>query len=261
MNYGMTLSAAGVLTSMHRLDVAANNLANASTTSFKPDWVLTKARDPERLLGTVPDAPPQAILEQLGGGLAIRPTLTDLRQGDLRTTSNPLDVALNGQGFMVVRDRSGSLALTRDGRLEIDADGRLVMVSGGRRVLDADGDEIQLDRHRPVTIFENGTISQGGRELTQMALVNAQATELRKLGDGLYATRALNTITRRAGLPPMPGADVRVVQSAIEESSVDPVSELVNVMKATRTFEAGTNMIRQQDQISRRSLEAFGRFG
>lgn len=260
MNYGMTLSAAGVLTSMHRLDVAANNLANASTTSFKPDWVIMQARDPERLLGTVPDAPPQPILERLGGGLAIRPTLTDLRQGGIRTTSNPLDLALNGQGFMVVRDRSGTLALTRDGRLELDSEGRLVMASGGRFVLDEDGEEIRVDRNRPLTIFEDGTISQGGLEVTQLALVNAPAASLRKLGDGLYATNALNAVSRRTGLPPMPRAEARVVQSAIEESAVDPVTELVSVMKATRAFEAGTTMIRQQDQISRRALDAFGRF-
>lgn len=260
MNYGTTLSAAGVLTSMHRLDVAANNLANAQTTAFKPDWVITSARLPERLMGTVPDASPKQLLEQLGGGVLQSPTISDQRQGSVRTTTRPLDVALDGAGFMIARDRSGALSLTRDGRLEIDANGRLVMASGGRAVLDSAGDEIELDRHRPITIFEDGTISQGAGIVAQIALVNSPAASLRKQGDGLYTTDALNRVSRRAGLPALPRADARLVQAAIEESAVDPVSQLVEVMKATRSFEVGTNLIRQQDQISRKSLETFGRF-
>jgi len=260
MNYGSTLSAAGVLTSMHRLDVAANNLANSSTTAFKPDWVIARARDPERLSGSMPGATPQDLLERLGGGVAINPTLSDQRQGGFRTTSRPLDIALDGAGFLVVRDRSGALALTRDGRLELDASGRLVTASGGRPLLDGDGNEIRLDAARPLKIFDDGSISQGAGILTQLALVGADPRSLRKLGDGLYTTPALNTVSRRSGLPTLPAADARVMQAALEESVVDPVSELVGVMKSTRAFEAGTNLIRQQDQISRRSLEAFGRF-
>lgn len=260
MNYATALSAAGVLTNMHRLDVAANNLANASTTAFKPDWVISSARDPARLAGAVPDASPREVLERLGGGVFIRPTLSNQRQGGLRTTSRPLDVALDGPGFMIVRDRSGALSLTRDGRLEIAADGRLVTASGGRAVLDDDGEVIELDRHRPLTIFDDGSISQGRGIVATIALVDAPTESLRKQGDGLYTTDALGRVSRRSGLPALAPSTARLVQSAVEESAVDPVSELVDVMKATRGFEAGTNLIRQQDQISRKSLETFGRF-
>ena len=260
MNYGTTLSAAGVLTSMHRLDVAANNLANATTTAFKPDWVIARERSPERLTGRVPGAPPQPILERLGGGIQINPTRTDFRQGGFRTTSKPLDLALNGAGFMVVRDRQGALALTRDGRLELDATGRLVMANSGATVLNRDGDPIVIDRSRPITVFEDGTISQGEGTLSQLALVDVASQALRKRGDGLYTADALNSVIRRNGLPPLPEASATVVQAAVEESAVDPISELVSVMKSTRAFEAGTNLIRQQDQITRRSMEAFGRF-
>jgi flagellar basal body rod protein FlgG len=222
--------------------------------------VIARARDPERMAGSVPDAPPHAILERLGGGIAINPTLTDLKQGGLRTTSRPLDVALDGPGFLMVRDPRDGLALTRDGRLTLDGSGRLVTTSGGRPVLDDSGDEIMLDRSRPITIFEDGNVSQGNDPVAQIALVDAAARSLRKLSDGLYTTDALNVVARRSGLPPLPPSSAKLVQSALEESAVDPVSELVGVMKSTRSFEAGTNLLRQQDQITRRSLEAFGRF-
>jgi len=260
VNYGMTLSAAGVLTSMHRLDVAANNLANAGTTAFKPDWVIARARDPERMSGSVAGAAHQPLLERLGGGISINPTLSDQRQGGFRTTSRPLDVALDGPGFMIVRDRQDGLALTRDGRMELDATGRLVTASDGRAVLDTNGDEIALDPNRPIKIFDDGSMTQGDGIVAQLALLDADPRSLRKLGDGLYTTNALNTITRRAGLPPLPASNARVLQAATEESAVDPVVELVGVMKSTRAFEAGTNLLRQQDQIARRALEAFGRF-
>lgn len=262
MNYGSALAAAGVLSSMHRLDVAAANLANAETVAFKPDTVVTMARMPERGTAAVPGVEPKWILEKLGGGVAIAPTRPDLRQGAIKTTTRALDVALDGNGFMAVRDANGRLAFTRDGRLDLDTQGRLVMAVGGRPLLDRNGQPIQLDPARPVVIDESGTITQGEREVAQLAIMDVPATALHKVGDGLWSLDA-SALPRAAGRDPLqalPPAPARLMQAALEQSTVDPVTQLVDVMKATRAFQAGTEMLRQNDATTRRSIEAFGRF-
>src|SRR5690606_13067862 len=74
MDYGLYLSAAGVLTNMHRTDVHANNLANVATTGFKPDFAVIRQRLPERLEDNIADVPAHELLERLGGGVLVDPT-------------------------------------------------------------------------------------------------------------------------------------------------------------------------------------------
>jgi flagellar hook-basal body protein len=149
MNYGLYVSAAGALTSLHRQDVVANNLANLNTVGFKPDSVFTKTRLPERLESGQSFADPQYLLEQLGGGQHLHPTFISFRQGDLAETHNDLDVAIMGEGFFAVQAGSGpdSIRLTRDGRFTLNTDGELVMSTSGMRVLDVNDEPIRLNRN------------------------------------------------------------------------------------------------------------------
>ena len=126
MNYGMYLSAAGVLTNMHRMDVMANNLANLGTVGFKADEVTFMTRAPERLdpgalsmMGGEP-ADPQWMLERLGGGQWAAPSRIDLRQGSLQRTGGNLDAAIEGDGFFVVGSEDAP-RLTRDTRCHLPA--------------------------------------------------------------------------------------------------------------------------------------------
>src|SRR5690606_21363941 len=139
MDYGLYLSAAGVLTNMHRTDVHANNLANVATTGFKPDFAVIRQRLPERLEDNIADVPAHELLERLGGGVLVDPTRSDFTQGRLETSDQPLDLALQGDGFFVVDSGRGEdderLRLSRDGRFTIDARGTLVRSTDGLPVL------------------------------------------------------------------------------------------------------------------------------
>ena len=133
MNYGLYLAAGGTMTSMHRLEVAANNLANANTTGFKPDLAVSQARLPARLNDAAMAAPPRELLEQLGGGHWLGASRFDLSQGPLEATDNALDVAIDGEGFFVVASDGQSQALlTRDGRFTLNDRGELVSSASGR---------------------------------------------------------------------------------------------------------------------------------
>ena len=102
------------------------------------------------------------------------PTRLDPSQGSLTETSNDLDVAIEGEGYLVVRTGLGAgpedIRLTRDGRLSITAKGELVMTSTGMRVLNTANQPVRLDRTGKVQIRSNGDVVQGGRVQTTIQL-------------------------------------------------------------------------------------------
>ncbi len=136
MNYGLYVSAAGALSNLHRQDVITNNLVNVETIGFKPDMVVFRQRLPQRVSSGAP-IEPQLLLERLGGSPTLNPTHLDLTQGSLIDTGDDLDLAINGEGFFVVKSADGQMRLTRDGRFTMDARGTLVTAGGGLQVLDA----------------------------------------------------------------------------------------------------------------------------
>src|SRR6185503_10320423 len=110
MIYGLYLSAAGVMTNAYRQDVISNNLANAETIGFKKDLARfqqrrTEAEERGDESGT------NALLENIGGGVFASPTHVDLSQGEIESSSNNLDVALEGSGYFAVSDH-GTTRLT-----------------------------------------------------------------------------------------------------------------------------------------------------
>ena len=157
MIYGLYLSATGVMTNSYRQDVIANNLANSETVGFKRDLARFQERKTalqERGGGGDWSDP---LLEKLGGGVLAMPTLVDTQQGDLEPTGNPLDVAIQGDGYFAVDSTSGK-HLTRDGRFMTNRDGNLILSTDqGQHVLDDQGKPIKLgNRRAQVSIAGDG---------------------------------------------------------------------------------------------------------
>lgn len=251
MNYGLYLSATGVLTAMHRQDVLANNLANVETTGFKPDLVLTRQRDAARL-EQASALSPALMLEMLGGGHLLEPTRPNLTQGALESTGSPLDLAIEGEGFLVVQGAGENDALlTRDGRLSRAADGTLVLAANGRAVLDVNGRSIRLAETGAVTIDGAGVIRQDGAEVAQLDLRSAPADGLAKIGQNLFRFDG-----DLAALPP---ADAAVRQGFIEGSAVDPITTLNALIGATRAITANSKLMQYHDFLSGQAIGTFGR--
>jgi len=251
MNYGMYLSAAGVQTSLHKQDVYANNLANANTVGFKPDTVVTRERLIERLEDPHLMVSPHWLLEQLGGGQLVEPTRVMLRQGSLVRTGNDLDIALEGNGFLTVRDRQGETALTRDGRLTVDDSGLLVMTTTGLPVLNDAGEPITITPDVPLTIDSDGAIRQEDVLVDQLALVQPDdPTALRKQGENLFRLDG-NTTT----LP----SDVAVRQGFVESSAVDPVKAMMAMTGAAKAVQSNARMMQYHDQTLNNLFSRVGR--
>ncbi len=247
MLVGLYMSAAGLQAQEYRQTITANNLANSQTTGFKRDLAMVQARqnafreDPSMASYRFP-APP-ALLNQ-GGGVSVLPSIMEMSQGMLQQTGNKTDLALEGQGFFTIQGATaGQQQLTRDGRFLINNDGTLVTANTGRPVLDASGQKITLNPQLPVFVSSNGQITQttDGSAGVQLGIVElTDPSKLQKLGGNALAA------TDPAALTPAKSTIVR--QGSLEASSVDPITEMINMMEGQRVFEANAKMISMQDQ-------------
>lgn len=254
MNTGYNLAATGILTSMFRQDVAANNLANIETPGFKVDAVSTIARKSAREEDGLDDLPSNRMLERLGAGVLLAPMMTLFDQGPLEKTTNPLDLAVRGDGFFMVEGRDGGKRLTRDGRMTLDADGRLVLAAEGLPVLDKGGGEIELDPRRPITVRNDGVILQGGRKMATLGFVDVpDRSVLQKEGVGLWGFQRPG---QDRALKPARG---EIVQSALEKSSADPVKMMMMVTDAAGATAAAGRMATIHDDLMNRAINSLGR--
>jgi flagellar basal-body rod protein FlgG len=256
MSYGLQISASGVMTAMYRQDVFANNLANMDTAGFKPDVPSTRAREAVRQEDGVLSLPSNALLERLGAGTLLNPNRISFANGPLRDTGNPLDVALQGDGFFVVRAASDggndAVRLTRDGRFTRNSSGQLVMAAGGLPVLDDGGNPITLGPGK-VTIAGDGTISQNNEPVAKLNLVQpVDPSQLRKQGHSLF--EASSDVI--GSLAPATGS---LRQFAYEDSAADEVRSLMQMTSASREVDSNVAMIQQHDRMMDRAINVLGR--
>jgi len=257
MNYGLQISASGAMTAMYRQDVFSNNLANGTTAGFKPDIPSARQRDSARVEDDVDFLPSDELLERLGGGLQMMPNRTKFDQGGLESASSPLDLAIEGEGFFVVRDDTDSsgdsLRMTRDGRFTRDARGRVVSATSGMPLLDTNHRPITLSDVGDITVDGDGTVSQDGKAVARIQFVTfPDKNQIHKRGNGVFSAPP-NAMSSRQP------ADGLIKQFMIESSAVDEVSSIMQITGAGRDFESNMNMISAADRMMDRAINTFGR--
>jgi flagellar basal-body rod protein FlgF len=257
MNYGLQMAASGVLTSLYRQDVLTNNLANGTTVGFKPDFPSTRPRDAARIEDDLPLMPSNALLERLGAGVLLNPNRVSFEQGSLNVTNAPLDVAIQGDGFFVVRDETDSssdrVRLTRDGRFMTDAQGRMVMSTTGMAIMDSGNRPIYLNGSGPVTISADGTVKQGNDTVGHIYIAGvARKEDLTKLGNSLFQAPASALAGRRT-------ATGTLQQGALESAAVDEVSAIMQITAASRAVESNIGMAQYADRMMDRAINSLGR--
>ncbi len=224
-----------------RMEIAANNLANISTTGFRADMLITEevSRSPARSA----DAPQDIrFVRDLTVG-------RDTRQGALNVTGEAFDLALEGEGFFVVMGPAG-IAYTRNGAFTLNGEGALV-TQDGFPVLDSGGAPIQFDPEgeRPV-IGPDGAISVGENEVGRVgAALFDRPGALERMGDSLWT----------AGDQTANPFEGRIVQGALEQSNVQPVLELTRIIEISRAYENAARIVASADQTRQRALERLGR--
>jgi flagellar basal body rod protein FlgG len=202
------------------MDVVANNLANASTHGFKPDRTFFTLFNKAKGAG---------LPKQLNDGTVVGNRGTNLDQGALIASGRPLDVALQGPGFLVVRSPQGEL-LTRDGRLKLGQDGQLQAMDG-LPLLGKGGQPLTVDPAAGrVTIAADGSVQQGGATVGQL--------ELRDVANPLGLKKIGNSRFDAANAQPQPASpNTTLAQGHLEQSGVDMPSAMVEMIKTNRLFE------------------------
>lgn len=238
MPYGLYIAAEGASAQNLRMQVITNNLANVETTAFKRDVPRVQARFAEAIVQGL-DAPGTGSINDIGGGVQVVDTVTDLSPGGYRVTGRPEDLAIRGEGYFVVR-RGGQDLLTRAGNFSITATGALTN-DQGLPVLDANGAPAVVDPAMPWWVSPQGELLQDGAR-TALALVRPQEPgDLVKIGDNLFQPLGPTM--------PLPFEQRQVESGTLETSGVNPVSEMMDLISASRAFESNITLIRNHDQM------------
>ncbi len=238
MPYGLYISAEGALVQSRRLETIANNLANVNTVGFKRDLALFQARYAEEIAqGQAP--PGERTWNDLGGGVDVRETRTDHSQGPFKNTNIPTDLAIKGDGFFSVRAPDGDY-LTRAGNFALLPTGELV-TQQGHAVLDDSGAPTRIESF-PWTLTHDGGIQQSDGTVVRLGLQRpASLGDLVKVGENLF--RPVGPVA------PLDPSERHVVNGHLELSGVSATTEMMNMIEASRAFEANVNLIRNQDQM------------
>jgi flagellar basal-body rod protein FlgG len=235
---GLYSAAAGMAAQQQRIDGVSNDLANVSTTGYK--HVRVGFRD--LLYNAQGSSAGPTVLA--GAGAAADFIGRSQEQGALQTTDQPLDVAIQGPGFIQVKRPDGSTALTRDGSLRLDPDGRLTTKDG--LIVQP---QIAVPRGTSpdqLSIAADGTVraSAGGRALGRIELVTVRAPDgLQALGGNLFAA------TAQSGAAAPAGVDATLRQGVLEGSNVNVGDAMVDMIDAQRSFQMASKAIQMQDQM------------
>jgi len=251
-------AASGMEAQQFRIDVISNNLANVNTTGFKKsraefqDLFYQEIRAASA--GNAGENRGQAA--PLEVGLGVRPTSTQkmFTAGDFIQTNNPLDMAIEGDGFFKVRMQDGSSAYTRAGAFVTDRDGVVVTQSGNPLdppiIVPPETQSIVIDRDGTLKALQPGeteAVEIGRVELAQFT----NPAGLKSIGYGMYQQTETSGV-EMLGVPGEQGLGT-VTQGMLETSNVKVVEEMIDLIAAQRAYEINSRVVRTADEMLRES--------
>jgi flagellar basal-body rod protein FlgF len=228
MDAGLYIAASGMLAEQVRQDQLANDLANSATPGYKSD-TATQRSFGQLLLSSTSTG---QVIGPLSTGVTIDKIVTDLTPAALRHTGQPLDFAVSGSGFFAVRTTAG-IRYTRDGQFSSSAQGLLV---------DAQGNQVLGQGGAPIRVSAKGSVAA-----TALGVFNLTAAT--KQGYNLFTGTAAGKATGT------------VRQGELEQSGVDPIHTMVDMIASLRAYESGQKAIQSIDSTLQTSATAVGSMG
>lgn len=269
MSKGIYTAVSGAIAQTAKLDTIANNLANVNTPAFKRDsqlfreYLTSYEKEPGTI--TVPRVPAsiESFYDMQGGDKSyvdLDGTSTDFSQGSIRSTGNPLDVAIEGDGFFEISTPDG-LRFSRVGSFTVDGEGRLVTKQGFAVLKDGPPGQDPAAREirvtgGAVTISQNGEIFENGQNVGKLSLTNVGNKDaLQKVGLSLY--------TLKDNMDPelTVAANGKFLQGALETSNVNAIREMTDMISATRVFESTQKAIQAYDQMAGKAVNEVPKLG
>ena len=234
---GLYTAWTGMANEQKRLDVISNNMANSNTVGYKDEKVASQAFD--QVLGIKIRDGSQAYHNECIGslslGVKIGETYTDYSQGSVRQTGGTYDLALSGSGFFAV-------SVTDKAGLLVDADGNAVQGQNGNITIDPSS--------KNVSISATGQITADGELVDTLNIVDFEDYDyLKKYGDTMY--EPVDGATTK-------DAEGEILQGYTEQSNVNVVREMVDMITITRAYEASQKVIHSYDSMLDKSVNQVG---
>jgi flagellar basal-body rod protein FlgG len=228
MDRGLYLAASGMLAEQLRMDQIANDLANSSTAGYKAERTTQQSFGEMLLTNSVTGSQ----IGRVTTGVSVTNTVTDWTPQPLKDTGEPLDFAINGDGFFAVQTDAGT-RYTRNGQFMSDAQGRLITPQG---------DAVLGRNNQPLTLGADGKVDP--RQLNVVLLTNPE-----KVGEN-YITGTPGTVAgQTAG---------QVRSGALEGSGADPTQSMVDMMESMRAYESGQKVIQTIDETLGKAASNVG---
>ncbi|MGB0372975.1 MAG: flagellar hook-basal body protein [Opitutales bacterium] len=242
MNVGVYQSASALTSIEDWQAVTSRNIASSTTSGYRAQKVAF-----EPVMRGVEDG--QKPNEDLRGQIfpAVR-TSPSNAAGSLRPTQNPLDFALNGQGFFEVQTADGRPYFTRDGQFKISAEGSLVDKNGNE--VQGMGGRIDIDpAGGPFAVDKDGNVTQGDVTLGQLRIMEVGNMENMRQSDAGFEETEMGA----GGIRESEATEV--LQGFVEGSNVSPINEMVNLIQASRAYQMNTKVIKAYDQHLEKSIQ------
>ena len=251
----MRTAASGMIGQQMNVDNIANNLANVNTTGFKQDraaFTDLLYQEIQRAGVRLPNGNVTPVGKSIGSGVRLAAIDKEFRQGSLRQTGNPFDMAIQGEGFFQVTLQNGNLAYTRDGSFKRDAQGNIVNSAGLMLQPQISlGAEVITIAVTPDGLLQ-GYDGVNPQPVTTVQIELARFVNpkgLRAIGGNLYVETEASG-TAETGNPGT--AQFGTLQGGfLEESNVEIVREMVELISAQRAYEINSNAIKTADEMLR----------
>ncbi|GHS92865.1 flagellar basal-body rod protein FlgF [Synergistales bacterium] len=269
MNRGLYAACSAMLVQETNLDVVANNLANVDTVGFRRrtsanaefsalfDRIEKVSEDGETKIMTVAPFNMNWKGKQTIGSMGLAATYSqsfmDSHPGVVRTTNNPFDVAISGEGFFAVQDGQGNTFYTRQGNFQLNADGNLVTLDGF--TLQGDGGEIAVGDASQAKILSSGQVWADGEIVGQLTLFTFEnPTFLQQVSkNNLQANE-------NSGAPiAVPIEEIKLSDGAVEMSNVSVVEEMTRMIEAQRAYEAASKALTTHDETTGKLITSYSR--
>ncbi len=250
----LDIGSTGMLAQQMNVDVISNNIANTTTSGFKRqraefhDMIYQNKQRPGATSSDAGTTVPTGM--QFGLGVALGSIYRLHEQGTIKITENPLDIAVTGEGYFQIDMPNGDTAYTRSGVFQLNQDGEIVTAQGYTIqpgiTVPADAEDIVINQSGEVLVKQPGQVAMANVGQLQLArFVNPAGLE--GIGDTLFLE------TDASGAPTVgnPAEDEfgEIRQGALENSNVNIVEEITNLITAQRAYEMNSKVITASDEM------------
>ncbi|NLK62429.1 MAG: flagellar hook-basal body protein [Fusobacteria bacterium] len=274
---GIYTAASGMMVQMERENVISNNIANINTVGYKKDQTVIKhfpefeiyRKDDEKINTPFEHKSILTPIGTLGTGAFVDDVYTEFTQGNIIKTDNKLDFAIEGKELFVVEDK-GNIYLQRSGNFSVDKDGFLVNMIGGKLLgYSADGRAGYVKTtNADFTIYNNGNlinaevtgdienigiINKTEPNIDKLMVVNVEnLSKINKIGDGYYSLNDVGNIEI--------ASEFKLHQGHIEESTVNTVKEMVEMITCSRAYETNQKVLTTHSEMLSKVVGEVGKW-